>query len=1080
MPFEPVHELFRQCAGRSPEAPAIDRPDGGLTYARLAVLADRVASFLARGGAGKGELVAILAERPEETVPAILGTLQAGGAFVPLDPRLPLARLAAMVRTVSPGWFLVAAEQLPRLRELARQCPVRARAACLDREIGEADLPEGWDWLPGLTSCPPEPVQASWGPDDLCYVFFTSGSTGTPKGIAGRIKAIDHFVRWEIETFGLGQGTRVSQLTVPSFDAFLRDAFVPLASGGTICPPADGTVRQDAERLRDWLEERRIHLLHCAPSVFRSLLGAPLETVRFSDLKFILMAGERLLSADVRRWRERFGDRVTLVNLYGPSETTMVKLFHVVRPEDLERPVIPIGRPMPGAGAILVDANDRPCPPGAVGEILLRTPFRSLGYFNAPEETARAFVPNPFRKDPADVVYRTGDLGRVLPDGNFEFLGRKDQQVKIHGVRIELGEIENHLRAHPAVADVAVVDRQDREETYLCAYVVLGREAQPRELRAHLAERLPEVMLPAAFVMLPALPRTNTGKIDRNALPPPVRGVRAAQDMRSAEPGTPIEQALAEIFSELLGVSNVTTEDGFFELGGNSFLTVRFLARVRTLFSVELAVDVLFADSTLGALARRLEQSLQNGRTRRMPPLAKRTPAGAVPLSFAQEPVWRWGRLRPDVPFFNLPAVFHLTGPLDRERLRAAFLKMIERHDSLRTLFVVEGDRIAQRSGPLAIDLALTDLRPLPAGEREREVERITASEASRPLDLAGPLVRARLLVLSDEEHVLLFIVHHIVADGSSLRILVRDLATSYQEPAAGSEGDRPGYADFAAWQRLWLSGEEWTAELAFWRQRLAGCAVRPELPFARPRPLLESYRAESESIALPAPGLRALQAFARREGATLFMACLAVFEALLHLRSGAEDLLVVSPVSIRNRPELGSLVGLLVNPVPFRTRVESHLTFSELLQRVRATALEAYAHPDLPFATLVEELGLGEADEAGAIAFDVQSAQLRPFELSGLRIAPREVRRGAARADLALTLFTSGESPVARLTYKTDLFAPEEMKELLEEYATMLEGLAGHPEQLLSDLPMPRLGRAVPALLTAVSLRRSGGSTHP
>ncbi|HYO16410.1 MAG TPA: amino acid adenylation domain-containing protein [Thermoanaerobaculia bacterium] len=1080
MPFEPVHELFRRCSGMIPEALAIDRPDGGLTYARVAALADRVASFLARGGAGKGELVAILAERPEETVPAILGTLQAGGAFVPLDPRLPVARLAAMVQTVSPGWFLIAEEQLPRLRELALQCPVRARVACLDREIEAADLPEGWAWLPGLTSCPSEPVQASWGPDDLCYVFFTSGSTGTPKGIAGRIKGIDHFVRWEIETFGLGQGTRVSQLTVPSFDAFLRDIFVPLASGGTICPPADGTVRQDRERLRDWLEERRIHLLHCAPSVFRLLLSAPLETVQFSDLKYILMAGERLLSADVRRWQERFGDRVTLVNLYGPSETTMVKFFHVVRPEDLERPVIPIGRPMPGAGAILVDPNDRPCPPGAVGEILLRTPFRSLGYFNAPEETARAFVSNPFRKDPTDVVYRTGDLGRVLPDGNFEFLGRKDQQVKIHGVRVELGEIENHLRAHPAVNDVTVVDRQDREETFLCAYVVLGGAAHPRELRAHLAERLPEVMLPAAFVVLPALPRTNTGKIDRNALPPPVRGARAAQDMCSTEPGTPIEQALAEIFSELLGVSDVATEDGFFELGGNSFLTVRFLARVRTLFSVELAVDVLFTDSTLGALARRLEQSLQNGRERRTPPLAKRTTTGVAPLSFAQEPVWRWGRLRPEVPFFNLPAAFHLTGPLERERLRAAFVKLIERHESLRTLFVGDGDRVVQRSAPPAIDLALTDLRSLSAGERAREAERITSSEASRPLDLAGPMLRARLLVLSDDEHVLFFTLHHIAADGSSLRILVRDLAMLYQDPASEVEDDRLDYADFATWQRLWLSGEEWTAELAFWRQRLAGCAVRPDLPFARPRPLLESYRAESESIALPGASLRTLQAFARREGATLFMACLAVFKALLHLRSGAEDLLVVSPVSIRNRPELGDLVGLLVNPVPFRTWVESNLTFGELLRRVRATALEAYAHSDLPFGTLVEELGLGEANEAGAIAFDVQGSQIRPFELSDLRIAPLEVRRGAARADLALTLFTSGEYPIARLTYKTELFAPAEAAELLKDYAAMLEWLARHPEQCLSEIAVPCLGRAVPALLAPESPQLSGGSTHP
>jgi amino acid adenylation domain-containing protein len=437
----------------------------------------------------------------------------------------------------------------------------------------------------------------------MAYVYFTSGSTGRPKGIAGRLKGIDHFVRWEIATFGVGPGTRVSQLTSPSFDAYLRDVFTPLCAGGTVCAPPSRETVLDAARLAEWLTERRVEIVHCVPSLFRSLLNQPLRAADFPALKYVLMAGEPLLPSDVRRWTDVFGERVQLVNLYGPTETTMTKFFYLVRASDRDRRTIPIGKPVEGARALVLDAKGRACPPGAVGEIYIRTPYRTLGYFGRPDLTAEVFVPNPFNVDPADLVYRTGDLGRVLDDGNFEFLGRQDQQVKVRGVRVELREIDDLLRRHPGVRDVAVVDLEDSGgNKYLCAYVVAGEGADAAALKEFLGASLPDYVVPSAFVMLDELPRTISGKIDRRALPKPAEA-QARRESEFVAPRTPTEEAVAAIWRQVLNVERVSVEDNFFELGGHSLLATQLLARVRAALEVDVPLRALFAAPTIAGLA---------------------------------------------------------------------------------------------------------------------------------------------------------------------------------------------------------------------------------------------------------------------------------------------------------------------------------------------------------------------------------------------------------------------------------------------------------------------------------------------
>jgi amino acid adenylation domain-containing protein len=443
-------------------------------------------------------------------------------------------------------------------------------------------------------------------PDDLCYVYFTSGSTGRPKGIAGRLKAIDHFVRWEIATLGLEPGVRVSQLTTPSFDASLRDFFTPLAAGGTVCvPPAD--IVLDAEQLVAWIDAQQINLVHCVPSVFRSLLNEGLDATRFASLRHVLMAGEAILPADARRWFDIFGDRVQLVNLYGPSETTMTKFFHVVTPADADRRLIPIGKPMSGTGGLIVDDHGNPCPAGVVGEIYIRTPYRSLGYFGREDLTRAVFIQNPFSQDPNDLVYKTGDLGRMLKDGTFELIGRRDHQVKIRGERVELAAIETALRSHPSVKDVAIVDRDDATGTkYLCAYVVLAAGTATTELRDALAAEFPSAMVPSVFLALDALPRLVNGKIDRAALPVPDQNA-ARSEIAFEAPRNPVEEQLAALFTEVLGVSRVGIRESFFELGGHSLLATQLVSRIRRAFDIALPVRALFDAPTVAALAEQVD-----------------------------------------------------------------------------------------------------------------------------------------------------------------------------------------------------------------------------------------------------------------------------------------------------------------------------------------------------------------------------------------------------------------------------------------------------------------------------------------
>jgi amino acid adenylation domain-containing protein len=607
MKHQSIQEMFSETAARYRDNPAIIYQDKTYSYGELEDRANTIANYLIDNGAQKGSLVGILAKDSFHFISSIIGIIKAGCVFVPFDRQLPHRRLAAMVSLVAPEWFIIESRFWNNLSSVTVDAAPQATVICVDGDAvtnGEQHLTPAVDFSNYFN---PENPSLESDADDMAYIYFTSGSTGQPKAIAGRLQGIDHFIRWELKTLGVAEGVRVSRLLPISFDASLRDIFLPLCSGGVAIGPAPRDTVLQARKLVEWLEKYEINVIHCVPSLFRSIVNEVLTPERLPALKYILMAGEPLLPADVARWMDVFKDRVQLVNLYGPSETTMTKFVYFVQPADRERHSIPIGKPMDGARAVLVNVKGRPSAPGMIGEIYIRTPYRSLGYFNQPELTRDAFIPDPFGDDSGEIVYKTGDLARMLEDGNYEFLGRKDQQVKIRGIRVELGEIENLLRGHEGVRDVAVIDRDDASGfKYLCAYVVFEEGANPADLRDYLVSYLPEYMIPSAFMPMKELTRTISGKLDRRALPAPGQS-RAGLEETYVAPRSRVEELVASSVAEVLRIEQAGAFDNFFQLGGHSLLAMRLLTLVREVFGVEIPLRNLFEHPTVAGLAFNIE-----------------------------------------------------------------------------------------------------------------------------------------------------------------------------------------------------------------------------------------------------------------------------------------------------------------------------------------------------------------------------------------------------------------------------------------------------------------------------------------
>ncbi|HTG34131.1 MAG TPA: amino acid adenylation domain-containing protein, partial [Thermoanaerobaculia bacterium] len=1052
----PVHELFMAQAARRPDAVALVSGDQVLTYGELARRSSRMARRLADLGVGPGMLVGLCAERSPELVLGVLAILAAGGAYLPLDPAHPKERLAYTLADAGAP-ILLAEEPLHERLPAGAARVVGLRALAGDEEVaGEVPLPA---------------VRVD--PGDLAYVIYTSGSTGRPKGVevshanAARLFAV---IR---QSFAFGQDDVWTLFHSIAFDFSVWELWGALAFGGRLVVVPGETVRSP-EAFYELLRRERVTVLSQTPSAFRQLLWAEESALArgeamVADLRLVVFGGEALDPASLAPWLERHGEeQPLLVNMYGITETTVHTTWRRLRQSDLARPGSAIGRPLSDLSLHLLDGGGRPVPIGVPGEIHVGGAGVARGYLARPALTAERFVPDPFAGGVGGLrLYRSGDLARWRRDGDLEYLGRIDRQVKVRGFRIELGEIEAALAEHPGVREAVVVAREDRPgDVRLVGYVssAAGTDLSPQALAAFLAERLPAYMVPAAWVLRERLPLTANGKVDRAALPAPVdRGEGGAY----VAPRSPVEQVLAGIWEEVLELQRVGVEDDFFALGGHSLVAAQVTSRVLQAFSVELPLRLLFEHPTVAALAAEVERLRRSGASTAAsaaPPLVRAPRGTEAPLSFRQE--WRWllDQFSPSDTGNNVPLALTLRGAVSAPALAAALAAEVERHESLRTRFVAVGGRPVQRiDPPWRPPLPFVDLGGLPPAAAEREAARLGEAEWTFPFDVArGPLLHSLLLRLEEEVFVLLLTLHHIISDGWSMRVLGRELPALYGAARAGLPSPLPElpiqFRDFAIWQRGWLQGEALESLLGAAVTRLADM---PSLDLPTDRPPSERRDSGASSAGLlpfeiDAALTAALSALSRRQGASLFMTILAVFTGLLRRHTGRGDFPVAIISAGRTRAELEPLVGYFTNTLVIRAAAEGDPDFGELLARTRGATLAAYDHQDLPFTFLVEAL---RAQPGGPPRFEV----LFLLQPQGSEVAATDaevaafpiVGTQAQEFALVLDLTEAGGGLIGTFSNNEALFDSTTALRWRGHLEALLAGVAADPARPLTELPL-------------------------
>ncbi|HVR96518.1 MAG TPA: condensation domain-containing protein, partial [Thermoanaerobaculia bacterium] len=885
-------------------------------------------------------------------------------------------------------------------------------------------------------------------PENLAYVVYTSGSTGRPKGVLATHGGAASYLRFLQEAYGLGPADRVLQLPALTFDASVRDLLGSLAAGAAVVL-VDMEQAKDPAALLETMERRRVtRLLSVVPTMLRGLLEGPPAAA--GALRQVLVSGERLYLADCARARELFGPELSIVNQYGPTECTMTSSYHPVGEGSAGRAEALLGRPIPNSRFCVLEESGVPVPLGSFGELHIGGVGLARGYLGRPDLTAAAFRPDPFSGIPGARLYATGDLVRHLADGSLELRGRRDHQVKLRGFRVELGEIEQVLLECPGVRSAAVTVREGRS---LVAHVVPGLDVAT--LRSELESRLPAYMVPSSFQFLERLPVTPHGKVDRKALESSERtyGVPVA-------PRTPMEEMVAGLFAEVLKVERVGASDSFFDLGGHSLLATRLTSRIQAVCGVELPVRSVFESPTVADLAACLEQA--DG-SFRLPPIEPVPRRGRLPLSFAQQRFWFLYRMDPESPVYNVPLCLRLRGELRVEALAASLGETARRHEAIRTTFdEFEGEPVQVIAPAGAVPLPVIDLAGLPGPARESEVRRLAAEESRRPFDLVrGPVLRASLVVLGERDHMALLTMHHIASDAWSMGVLMRELATLYGARMAG----RPSplldpavqYADFASWQRRWLSGTVLESELGYWRQRLEGAPVL-DLPIDRPRPAVQTFAGETLPFALPAGLSSRLQRLSQGLGATLFMTLLPVFQTLLGRYAGLSEVSVGAPVAGRNRLQTEELIGCFVNTLVLRTDLSGDPGFADLVARVRELSLAAYAHQDLPFERVVQDLH-PERDPSRSPLFQVmfswQNTPLERIDVPGISLEPVTAAHGTAKFDLTLSMAEAGDRLAGALEYNRDLFDGATAARLIGHLETLFAGVAADPLARLSALPL-------------------------
>lgn len=1081
-----VHQLVEEQAAIHPNNIAVLFEEQTWTYGALNAYANQLAHFLRSRGAEPNTFVAVLLERSAEMVPALLGILKAGAAYIPLEGSFPPARLRWILAQLNVRWLITQSTWLPVIEQLGN-LPALQTIICLDTDAGTSDETEEFldharrverefitsAYLKRFLPENPMPVASS---RDLAYVIFTSGSTGTPKGVMVQHRPVINLIEWIRQAFHMSASDRVLFITSLCFDLSVYDIFGVLAAGGAI-RVASAQDLKDPYRLVVRLYDEPITFWDSAPAALQQLvplLAAHHPPTNVPSLRLVFLSGDWIPLTLPDQVKAAF-PAARVIGLGGATEATVWSNFFPIGEINPLWKSIPYGRPIHNARYHVLNRQFQPCPIGVPGDLYIGGECLSLGYLGEPALTAEKYVPDPFSDEPGARLYATGDMARYLPDGNLEFLGRVDHQVKVRGFRIELGEIEAALSQHPALRESTVLSREDRPgDRRLVAYVVprTGYQVTAAELRQYLKERLPDYMLPAAFMVLPALPLTSNAKVDRKALPAPDWTQHHEADGQEIV-YTPIEEILAGIWAEALSVEHIRPEDSFFDLGGHSLLATQVIAHIRASFQVELPLRSLFEAPTLAGLAEqiarvRLAAKADMTEQRQEVPLVPGSRTAPLPLSFAQQRLWFLDQLEPHSAAYTIPVAVRLCGPLNRELLEDSLQLLVQRHETLRTIFVAHQGMPQVRIDPEArLPLSVVDLSSTKQGLSPDVVRQYIDTEALRPFDLStGPLLRATLLICSFEEHILLVTMHHSISDGWSLQIFFRELSSVYTALSKQQVPHLPTmpvqYVDFAVWQRTMFQGRLLERQLDYWRKQLADLPPLLNVPTDAPRQASQSSRGASLHSDLSPELSQRLKALCRQEDVTLFMLLLAVFALLLARLSGQDNIVVGTPIAGRTRVEVEHLIGFFINTLALRIDLSGNPTFRDLLTQVRQVALDAYTHQDLPFEQLVEHLQL-ERSMSHTPLFQVMFNLLNfgNIQLDFPEIDVEFLPLPEPVSKFDFTLYAQERSDAIRLylAYNADLFTAQRMQMMLEHYQLLLEQVLEEPEKPLSSLSLQTPG---------------------
>ncbi|PHM27177.1 non-ribosomal peptide synthetase [Xenorhabdus ehlersii] len=1030
-----IHQLFEQQVEKTPVATALIAGDQTLSYMELNIRANWLARQLIEQGVYPGEHVAILLERSIELVVAELAILKVGAVYVPIDPGVPDERKDWLIKDCSAKLLLT---------DMWADIPADLLAVPLFRLSGEMNTIREEDRL--NLDLPASSTGAA-------YIMYTSGSTGTPKGVVVPHRAV---VRLAVNNgyAETGQDDRVAFTANPAFDASTFEVWTPLLNGGALVV-IDHATLLTPQAFVQVLQVHRITVLWLTVGLFNRL-AAELSPV-LPQINILIVGGD-VLNPHVIAQILRNSPPQQLLNGYGPSEGTTFTTTYRITEMPVGTTNLPIGRPISNTRLYLLNAYGQPVPLGAIGEIYIGGDGVACGYLNRPELTAERFLVDPFSDQLDARMYRTGDLARYLPDGNLEFLGRNDQQVKIRGFRIEPGEIETRLKEYPAVREAAVLVLGDGQDKRLVAYIVAqADDGLINNLRAHLSAVLPDYMVPAAFVRLDEFPLTPNGKLDRRALPVPGEEDFARQVYEVPQGET--EMALAAIWRELLDVEQISRYDNFFALGGHSLLAMRVMNRVAAL-GAELPLTTLFKAPALLAFAKVVDERLNEQRGA-LPAITPTPHDGALPLSFAQQRLWFLAQFEGVSDTYHIPLALRLRGQLDIHAWQQALNHLFARHEALRSVFITVNEQPQVELLPTEFGLPMKKYDLRKALEVDEQLKRLREQEAKMPFNLAcGPLIRSVLIQLTDDEYVFLLTQHHIVSDGWSLGILKSELSALYSACLNQQPDPLPPlmiqYPDYAAWQRQWLSAERVQVQSDYWRMVLADAPVLLDLPTDRPRPPEQLFAGNLWPINLDADLTASLKRLSEQQGVTLFMTLLSAWSIVLSRLSGQDDVVIGTPSAGRSRQEVESLIGFFVNTLALRIDLSGEPNVTELLARVRQTALAAQEHQDLPFEQVVEIVQPPRRlahTPLFQVMFAWQSNEIVEWKLPGLTISPIDQAFDVVKFDLELNLFEEEDRVVGYLGYSTTLFDQSTIERHVEYLHTILQAMVADIQQPVGEM---------------------------